>query len=231
MVESKPAVRYSPSVACVCVCVVCRVSCVACVACVVCDGTHTACVMFHVRCVRPQCRKYMIRVDDGTRQLVKDCLVSFIARVACLPLINIEYRMELTNQGRGQLSVLSLFFPPFLFLRAILAMVVVVLALSLSCRIRCVLCGHLQWRRCIRFASSCVCVCVCVCVCACGCVAPTHFCWWCQQWQGSTRGCWRSCGWCPTSAATTSSWAASTPSSTASNQNRLVYDCRLDGAI
>ncbi|ELR12361.1 carrier superfamily protein [Acanthamoeba castellanii str. Neff] len=48
---------------------------------------------------KPAVRKYMIRVGDETRQLVKDCLVSFIARVACLPLINIEYRMELTNKG------------------------------------------------------------------------------------------------------------------------------------
>jgi hypothetical protein len=62
-------------------------------------GTHATRVLTHVRCVRPQYRKYMIRVGDETRQLVKDCLVSFIARVACLPLINIEYRMELTNKG------------------------------------------------------------------------------------------------------------------------------------
>jgi hypothetical protein len=77
----------------------------------------------------------MIRVDDGTRQLVKDCLVSFIARVACLPLINIEYRMELTNQGRGQPSVLSFFFPPPLLTRDGGARSLS-LSLSLSGRIR-----------------------------------------------------------------------------------------------
>jgi hypothetical protein len=48
---------------------------------------------------KPAVRKYMIRVDDGTRLMVKDCFISLISRVICLPLVNIECRMELTNKG------------------------------------------------------------------------------------------------------------------------------------
>jgi len=48
---------------------------------------------------RPRMRRILVGMDERIKRVVRDSLVMFITRVHCLPLTNVVYQMQLTQEG------------------------------------------------------------------------------------------------------------------------------------